>query len=295
MIFEQPQLGDFGFNPLSSVKKAVKKTARVTGNVVKTSASATKKGVVTSARAVGTGAKATGHVVKKYGVKAAVIAAFPAVVLTKAIAAPALRAATTPIRRKIDVLKDRRAKKIAWDKRKSKEPTQAERNEARAWAKNYLKHSKPPFGLMLSALAGSPSSSLGDSEPYVAVLGEPVSATIIASIPVLLALITAILNKASSSGEAPGELEQVPGGVGPDGLPLNMDAGMDQGVSDMAPVQAAAEEMQAAASEAQSQVENGGPGGEMSAIPGVKRSHLMLGGIVVAGLLAVVLITRKKG
>jgi hypothetical protein len=71
--------------------------------------------------------------------------------VTKAVTDLALR----PLRGKLNTLKDRRAKKLAWDKRRSTLPTVAERAQARKDVKGMLA-SKGPHGKMMAWLAGGP-------------------------------------------------------------------------------------------------------------------------------------------
>jgi hypothetical protein len=69
--------------------------------------------------------------------------------VSKAVTNVALK----PLRTRLNTLKDRRAKKIAFDKRRSTVPTVAERAQARKDVKAYLS-AKGPHGKMLSYLAG---------------------------------------------------------------------------------------------------------------------------------------------
>lgn len=71
--------------------------------------------------------------------------------LSKAITNIALR----PVRSRLNTIKNRRAKKLAWDNRKSAVPTVAENAQARKDTKSWLS-SKGPHGKILSFLAGSP-------------------------------------------------------------------------------------------------------------------------------------------
>jgi hypothetical protein len=168
-------LGDFGF---------FKKLARGVGKVAKGAA----KGVVKL------------HTVPlKYTVKA-----------VKKVGQGALWLATKPIRSRINVMVNRRATKLAFDRRRTKTPTAAERGEARAWAKKKLA-AKGPHGKLIALLAGGPSpvDLLGAPVFGMSVsaggLGiDPATLTAItASIPVFVALVNTVINATSKSGEAP--------------------------------------------------------------------------------------------
>lgn len=182
----------FSLNPLHYVKKA---------------AVATGKGVATAAKATGKGVVKGGKFVAHHATDVALISLMPAAELAKVVGKPLLHVALTPVRHKVDTLKSRRAKKLAWDRRKSTSPTPAENNEARTWAKGHLKGQVPPFGLMLSLLAGTPPSASyysGDVR-LDGGLGDPTTATIIASVPTLLAIIDKILTRTNNSGDAPAD------------------------------------------------------------------------------------------
>jgi hypothetical protein len=104
--------------------------------------------------------KGVAHVAKKAASSPiARLAAFPPLALVKYVEKPLGKLALRPVTHRIDTLKDRRAKKLAWDRRKSTVPTPQDRNDARSWAKGYLRGHKPPFGAMLSLLAGPPATS----------------------------------------------------------------------------------------------------------------------------------------
>lgn len=104
-----------------------------------------------------------------------------------------LAAATGPIRRRIfraffGKLVTRRARLLAWSRRRSSQPTPAENREARGWALAYVKR-KGLLGRLVGAALG------GD------VVGEPVtSAVVTASIPVLVELARRALRAAQREG-----------------------------------------------------------------------------------------------
>lgn len=279
MISAAPQLGFSITSPFKAVAKGVSSGVKATGHVVATGAKV--------------GVKATTTVVKKVAPVVA-LAALPAVAVSKLIAEPILKAALTPVRNRVNTLKDRRAKKIAWDKRKSTTPTAAERSEAQSWAKGYLRRQTPPLGLTLSLLAGPPEiKPFGDSD-YVVLLGEPASATVAASIPALLALINSILSRTSKSGEAPASIQPGSGGPTPPDAP---------GTVDMTPVQDAVDDAgddggaaPAAPGAKGKHGKGAGAGGISSLIPGgITKTHLMIGGAVIGGAILLAVLTSRRG
>lgn len=154
---------------------------------------AIKKGVTSAAKGVATGAKATAKVAKTTAGKVAAVALAPAAVASVLL----VDVAAAPIKAKLNTLKDRRAKKLAWERRRSKTPTQAEKNEARSWAKAELKK-KGPHGQILALLAGAP--------PVQEQFGEAslgLAPAIAAAIPALIVLATQIVNAMAKSGQAP--------------------------------------------------------------------------------------------
>lgn len=265
MITTGPQLG-FSLNPIKALKKV-------------------GHGVAVGARATGHGVVATGKFVKKHGVEAIELAVLPVLALNKLVTGPILKRALAPVKARVTTLKERRAKKIAWDRRKSTTPTAAERDEARQWTKNSVK-GEIPFGPLLSALAGTPPMFAGYHEPPDT-FGEPVTiATILSSIPVLLAIMSHIMGKAAASGEAPAQIA--------------------------ADTQAAAAQVQAIANQAQAQAaadaaggdpggggsdDGGGSGGGGLLPHGLgKQSHLLMTVAVVGGIgiVAYLLLSGKK-
>ncbi len=108
--------------------------------------------------------------------------------------------AVSPIRSKLSTLTNRRAAKLAFDRRRSKTPTTAERNEAREWTKNRLR-AKGPHGRLVALLAGGPptfmDAQLGDN------LGVAPVIAVAAAIPPIVALLNTMINTFSKSGEAP--------------------------------------------------------------------------------------------
>jgi hypothetical protein len=216
-----------------------------------------------------------------------------------------LHVALTPVRHKVDTLKDRRAKKIAWDNRKAMVPTPAERAQAKAWAKGYLKREKPPFGLMLSLLAGplygvpEPAMDFGSGG-----FGDPTTATIIASVPTLLAIVDSILKRSAKNGEAPaGGHGGGGGGAAPagGGAPAAPDA---PGTVDLTPAQNAADGGAAADAGGDASADDGSGGGGGKGkhggkgggkmLGGLTKKQLMIGGAVVGGIILISLLMPKK-
>ncbi len=119
-----------------------------------------------------------------------------AVEITKAGTRLALRPVTSRVR----TLVNRRANKIAWDKRKSRTPTPAEHAEAKAWTKARL-NKQLPHGPLIAMLAGPlpMPSDLGSMGTNLGVA----PAVVAALIPVFMALMNNLLSKFSRSGEAP--------------------------------------------------------------------------------------------
>ncbi len=263
MVSAQPQLGFSITSPFKAVAHAASSAGQAVGH-----------GVATGARATGRGAVAAGKVAGKGAIIAGKVAFAPALLTMKASQWLANQA-MTPVKNKVHTLRDRRANKLAWDKRKSRTPNAAERAEAKSWTQAKLK-SQGPQGLVLALFAGPPSPMFGE---------VVTAATITASIPVFLAIMNALLNKTSRSGEAPAS-------IGPDGQPMPQQGPDQPGTVDMTPVQEAAQAMAEDAA-----AESGAGGGAMVRMPGgasVQRSHLMLGAAVIGGILLITLITRKK-
>ncbi len=301
------EIDQFGFSITSPFKKVasvakstVKTVAKVPAVVVKPVAKGVAKGTTTVAKgAVKVGTVAGKTYVKAY--KATYVRA--AKTVAKGVKTALSKTVLRPVISKLNTLKDRRAKKLAWDRRKSKTPTAAERNEARSWAKSYLKGQKPPFGFMLSQLAGPL-----DDEPLMGSFGEPVSAaTVIASIPVLLSLLAIILQNVNKSGAAP---------INPaTGQPMTP-AEQAQAANESAAAAQAAAQLPGAEAAAgmippgaelpsmegddgmEGDVDSGGgamvPSGGRGGLPaGVQKSHILLFGGVAVGLVVLAMLLKK--
>lgn len=293
----QPQLGsayELGFSitsPFKAVAHGVAKGVSATGHVV-------AKGVSVTAHGVATGAKATGHVVAS-GAK---LVGKGLLVPLKLLEDITLKPLLKPLRNRMNTLKARRAKKLAWDRRKSTTPTVAEQNEAKSWAKSQV-HGQIPFGPVMAALAGPDiydAINLGNFiDQTEAQFGEVATAAVIAaSIPVLITFLDHTINRTSKSGEAPATIQQGAQAAGRAAQDAAAAIAHPDAV-DLSPAQDAAEE---AASDAGggatvSAGRGGSGGGAMVALPGgmhVKRSHLMIGGAVLGGIILLSLLTRKS-
>ncbi|MBV8722257.1 MAG: hypothetical protein JO277_08915 [Candidatus Eremiobacteraeota bacterium] len=237
-------------------------------------------------RGVAKGAKATGRVTKKYG-KYAVEATNPELAVMAVAGKKLASWALTPVRHRVQRLKDRRAVKLAWDRRKSKTPTDAEKKEARDWTKHYLNR-HPPHGPALALLAGP--SFFGPSAESI-LLGEVVTAaTVSASVPVLIALMNHLLGKAHASGEAPANPGEAP-------LPAASSSAGGDGTVDTGPAQDAgtAAEADANADASAGGGKGGKGGGAVVKLPGVgavPRKYLVIGGVVVGAVVLVALLKR---
>jgi hypothetical protein len=129
---------------------------------------------------------------------------------------PIAKALTYPqrrlIKREVNRLVARRARKISWDRRRSKTPTPNEITEAKVWSSRYLKTKGGRFGKLLAALG---IGELLAAKKKVRVRGEtfvpsssgdfvgmePVTAALLGmSIPALAMILSAILKRASKAG-----------------------------------------------------------------------------------------------
>jgi hypothetical protein len=258
-----------GFS-ITSPFKAVAKAATGTAKAVGKGTVAVGKGVEHGTAAA---AKGTSQLVQKYGKTAATLAVLPVVTVNKAIVAPVLKATVLrPVISRINTLKDRRAKKLAWDNRKSPTPTPQERSQASSWTKAHLRSQAPPLGLMMSVLAGPPRMSMTG-------FGEPTTATITAAVPALVALLNSILSHADHSGDAPAH-------AGASGAqPVD-----PAGTHDLTPTQDAADQAAVDRSSAPS-----GGRGKSSGLPlRLTKKQLMIGGAALGGVVLLALLTRKS-
>lgn len=227
-------------------------------------------------RAVGSGAKAVGRGAVK-GVKIAGKVAYTPIKYGLVKPAEWLgNKITAPIRHRVQTLVQRRAGKIAWDKRKSRTPTPAEVSEARSWTRSKLR-GQLPHGPVLSIFAGPPSVLLGDYELGIA------PAVVAAAVPVLVAAMQSLLHRFDRSGDAPAnpQADAAAAATAPD-------APVPAGTVDLQPAQDAAE----AATDAIDTAAHPGMV-KLPAVGYVKRSHLMIGGAVLGGVILLSLLTRK--
>ena len=280
-----PEFGDDGFgfsikSPFKAVGRGIKKVG---------------KGAVTGVKYAGKGVKKvgkTGYSVAKTGVKAVGKG------LKIAIVSPALwlaSKATAPVRNRVHTLRNRRASKLAWDNRKSKTPNAQEQAQAKSWTKSHLK-GKGPHGQILALFAGAPDDVLlGSYEPYAGQLGmDPATATLIASsIPIFMALMNKVLGQASSSGEAPAD----PQADAAAAASAAAETAAAPGEIDIGPAQEAAADAAQAVQEAAQEAGVIPPPAGMVRLPGgvtAKKSHLLIGGAVVGGLVLLTLLMPKK-
>lgn len=195
---------------------------------------------------------------------------------------------TAPIRDRVHKLRDRRAKKIAWDSRKSTTPTPAEQAQAKAWTKAHLKK-QGPHGEVLQLFAGVDPGFLGIAGFGAAQLGDPVTLSIIAaSIPVFMALMNSVLKKANASGEAPAN-PAAGGGAAAPAAP---------GTVDLTPAQdaaAAAGGDDGSDGDAAGGGKHGHGGGGGGKLLGMPKKYVIIGGAVLGGVLVLSLLTSKKG
>ena len=273
MIVQTAPLG-FSLNPLHYVKKAAHDVAHPI-STVKSAAKTVGHGIRHPLNTVEGAAKAAAHV-----------ALLPVKEVLHVVNA-ALKLAFRPVTNRIHTLENRRAAKIAFDKRKSTTPTPAERAEAKSWTKSKLK-SEGPHGRVLALFAGPPPRM--PLVPEVGMLGQdPATVSIVAaSIPVFMALMNAVLKKFSKSGEAPAHPGDVPGG----------DAAAAAAASSA--VAAGGEAAEAAIDAGAGGDDDGGAGGgggAMVKLPGgtmVKKKTLMIGGAVFGGLVLILLLMPSK-
>jgi hypothetical protein len=251
-----------GWNPLHAVRRAAGGVAH---------------GVSKGARGVEHGAVKVG----KFAVKAALAPAEFSLYLTKA----ATRLALRPVTSRIRTLENRRANKIAWDARKSRTPTPAERSQAKAWTKAKLRH-ELPHGPLLALLAGAPSVSPAELGQFGMSTNLGIAPAVIAAlIPVFIALMNSMLRSFSKSGEAPIM-------IGPDGRPI-IPPGMDVTMPDPA-AEAAVNAGDDGPAGGPDDGSGGAPGDGM--VPGgpVNKNHVLLFGGIVLAIVVVSMATKKK-
>jgi hypothetical protein len=223
-------------------------------------------GIATGARAVGRGAKTVGKLAYK-PIEFAVVK--PTEWLAHKIMAP--------VRNRVQKIVHRRAAKIAYDNRKSTTPTPAEVSQARSWTRSKLRH-ELPHGPALAVFAGPDTVLLGDHELGVA------PAIAAAAVPIFVALAQSLLSRFARSGEAPANP-----GADANAEAAAPDAPVPAGTVDLQPAQDAAQDV------ADTIDTTAHPG--MVKLPGgmqVKKSHLMIGGAVLGGVILLSLFQRKS-
>ena len=271
MICSQPQLG---FSLTSFVKTAVNPIA-----MTKKSFQATK--------AV---AKTTGKVVYKASV---LPLQYTLIKPTRWLADKA----TKPIRNRVQTIVNRRAVKIAMDKRHSTTPTPAEKAEAKAWTKHKLTYDGPggiptPHGKILALFAGSEYHVPAYTE--MGQLGVA-PAVIAAAVPILVALANSMISKYNKSGEAPAHPQA--------DAATNASDPVAPGTVDLQPVQNAIDEATASAAQdaGGSGTEPGDDGSGGGAkkhgggLPGgITQKQLMIGAAVIGGVVLIAMLTKKS-
>lgn len=272
MITSQSGLG---FNPLHAVAKVAKGAGNLAVKSVTVPTKLAVKGTVKVAKVAETGVK-----------KSIMIPTQFAYEITKATTKFALR----PVTSRIKTLENRRAAKIAWDKRKSKIVTPADRAEAKSWTKAKL-NKELPHGPLLALLAGSPAMNLG-APPMATELGVA-PAVIAALVPVFIAVLNALLTRLSKSGEAPVS-------IGPNGQPMTP-PGYDPTMPDPNADAAAAAEAAQGAPDGPPDA-GGVPGGDAGGGGGGAMSHggkpnntMFIGGAAVGLVLLFLLFKPKSG
>jgi hypothetical protein len=274
---------EFGFSitsPFKAVGRGVKKVGKRAVYDVKRVGKAGVKVAKTGVKVAKTSVKMVGK-----GLKIALVS--PALWLASK--------ATAPIRNRVHKLRNRRASKIAWDNRKSKTPNAQEQAQAKSWTKSHLK-GKGPHGQILALFAGAPDDVLlGSYEPYAGQLGlDPATATVIAaSIPIFMALMNKVLGQASSSGEAPADPQADAAAT----ASAAAETAAAPGEIDVGPAQEAAADAAQAVQEAAQEAGVVPPPAGIVRLPGgvqAKKSHLLIGGAVVGGLVLLTLLMQKK-
>lgn len=196
MLLARPQKDaviDLGF----SITHVAKGVTHAASSAVKSTAHVAAKGATATGHVAAKGATTTVHVGEKVGKIALLPITLPMEALTSLL--------FEPVRSRVHKMRDRRAKKLSWDRRKSLQPNAAENAEAKSWTKSRLK-SKGPHGLLLALFAGAPEMGahalLGNYQLGVA------PAVAAALVPVLTAVASQIVSDVAKSGEAPANPQQ---------------------------------------------------------------------------------------
>lgn len=200
----QAELGysaELGFSPFKAIGKVAKGAGKLTVGAVKASAKAAVAPAV-FVKDVGTGKNVLKSTVKL--VKSTTLGPIQATILD-----PLNATVLYPVKKKIDTLTNRRAMKLASDRRgPGAKPTAGEHSEARTWTRNQLLK-KPPIGTLFAVLASPPeaayTTNLGNS------LGA-VPAALVAAIPPALVLMNSLLKQFGSKG-GPAPAPSTPGDV----------------------------------------------------------------------------------
>lgn len=286
MICSQPQLG---FPSFSSIVKTAVNPIAMTKKSYQATKAITKKSAAVTAQVAKTGAKVV--------YKASVLPLqYTLIKPTQWLADKA----TKPIRNRVQTIVNRRAAKIAMDKRHSTTPTPAEKAEAKAWTKHKLTYDGPggiptPHGKILALFAGSEYHV-----PTYTQMGQlgVAPAVIAAAVPVFVALANAMISKYAKSGEAPAnpQADQYTSSTDP----------VAPGTVDLQPVQNMVDEATASANQdaGGSGMEPGMPSDDGSGGSAVKRggglpggiskNHLLIGAAVIGGVVLIATLTKKS-
>lgn len=295
MITSQSGLG---WNPIHAIAKVAKTAVKAPVSIVKavtvTPITATARAASQVAHGNIKAAFKTTVMAPVSSVKAVASATKDTILIPTVFAAELTKAATLlalrPVTSRIRTLENRRAAKIAWDKRKSKVVTPADRAEAKSWTKSKL-NKELPHGPLLAFLAGSTATNLG-APPMSTELGIA-PAVIAALVPVFIAVMNALLTRLSKSGEAPVS-------IGPNGQPI-LPPGMDPTQPDPNAEAAAAAEAAQGAPDGPPDAggapggDAGGGGGGMSPHGGKPNNTMLVGGAAVGLVLLFLLFKPKSG
>lgn len=194
--------------------------------------------------------------------------------------------AMAPVKSRVQTVVNRRAGKLAWDRRKSKTPTPAEHSEARTWTRNRLLAMSVivPGAPLLAAFAGAPNDYQFGIAPAV----------VAAAVPVLMAAAAAVISRLNTPGDAPAN----PAAGG--GAPASSAAEppVAPGEVDLSPVQDAAAAAAEQGAEAMQQVAAQASGrqrvGGMTLPKGISKNHLMIGGGILAAVLLLAVMKPKS-
>jgi hypothetical protein len=201
--------------------------------------------------------------------------------------------ATAPVRALVHKLRDRRAKKLAWDRRKSTTPNAQDQADAKSWTRSKLEHLPDPVtGRILAHFAGPTYGQFHGTVYRGDNLGIA-PAVVAAAVPILMGVMKAVLSQFSKSGEAPANPAAGGGGAAAasgGGSPA-ADGG-DAGAADGAGDDGGAASAGGGGGKKHGKGGGGGGGGQILGLP---KKYVMIGGAVLGGVLVLSLLTSKKG